>query len=271
MANVGILNMPVAASLSGEEWIPGVQGGSNVRFQAGLLLETPGSVQEANTVFAGPASGPAAAPTFRGLVADDIPNGLPAGGATGQILAKSSNGDYDAEWIASGAVTSVGLALPASVFSVSGSPVTTAGTLDGSFVNQSANTVFAGPALGAAAVPAFRALVADDMSVGSITQAWDANLDQIASLLETRGDLITGGISAWQRLALGASDTFLGSDGTDAAWRTAAQVKTSLGYPTVTVDNAVPTFDGVNGALQSPASASMTTSCRARRLPQPVP
>ena len=62
----------------------------------------------------------------------------------------------------SGGVTSVGLALPAE-FTVSGSPVTTTGTLTGSWANQNANLVFAGPGTGVAAVPAFRALVAADI------------------------------------------------------------------------------------------------------------
>jgi hypothetical protein len=63
----------------------------------------------------------------------------------------------------SGTVTSVGLNLPSSVFSISGSPVTGSGTLTGAFVTQTANTVFAGPTTGSAAAPAFRALVAADI------------------------------------------------------------------------------------------------------------
>ncbi len=62
-----------------------------------------------------------------------------------------------------GTVTSVGLALPASVFNVTGSPVTGVGTLTGAFANQNANTVFAGPSSGAAGAPTFRALVAVDL------------------------------------------------------------------------------------------------------------
>lgn len=62
----------------------------------------------------------------------------------------------------SGSVTSVALTVPAE-FSVAGSPVTTAGTLAVSKANQSANQVYAGPTTGAAAAPAFRALVAADI------------------------------------------------------------------------------------------------------------
>jgi len=62
----------------------------------------------------------------------------------------------------SGSVTSVGLSMPG-IFSVSGSPVTTSGTLTASLNTQTANQVFAGPATGAAAAPTFRSLVAADI------------------------------------------------------------------------------------------------------------
>lgn len=61
-----------------------------------------------------------------------------------------------------GTVTSVGLALPTE-FAISGSPVTGAGTLTGSWNAQSANTVLAGPTSGGAATPTFRALVSGDI------------------------------------------------------------------------------------------------------------
>lgn len=61
----------------------------------------------------------------------------------------------------SGTVTSVGLALP-SIFSVTGSPVTLSGTLTGTLVSQTANTVFAAPN-GSAGTPVFRSLVAADI------------------------------------------------------------------------------------------------------------
>lgn len=65
----------------------------------------------------------------------------------------------------SGTVTSVGLTLP-SQFTVTGSPVTTSGTLAGAWQNQAANTVLAGPTTGAAAAPTFRSLVAADITAG---------------------------------------------------------------------------------------------------------
>jgi hypothetical protein len=83
-------------------------------------------------------------------------------------------------------VTSVGLALP-NIFSVSGSPVTTTGTLTGSLATQDANKVFAGPGTGSAAAPIFRVLVADDipsLAASKIsdfdTQVRTNRLDQLA-------------------------------------------------------------------------------------------
>lgn len=64
-----------------------------------------------------------------------------------------------------GTVTSVGLAMPG-MFTVSGSPVTTTGTLTAALATQTANTALRGPASGAAAAPTFRAPVAADLAPG---------------------------------------------------------------------------------------------------------
>jgi hypothetical protein len=66
---------------------------------------------------------------------------------------------------ASGTVTSVGLTMP-NIFSVSGSPVTTSGTLAAALANENANTVFAGPN-GSVGVPIFRSIVAADLGTQS--------------------------------------------------------------------------------------------------------
>lgn len=68
----------------------------------------------------------------------------------------------------SGTVTSVGLSVP-SEFSVSGSPITGAGTLAVSKANQTANTIWAGPTTGSAAAPAFRSMVAADLPNTAVT------------------------------------------------------------------------------------------------------
>lgn len=61
-----------------------------------------------------------------------------------------------------GTVTSVALAVPAE-WTVSGSPITGAGTITIAEATQAANTLYAGPTTGAAAAPGFRALVSADV------------------------------------------------------------------------------------------------------------
>lgn len=62
----------------------------------------------------------------------------------------------------SGTVTSVAVSVPTG-FTVSGSPVTTSGTIAIGLSNETANTVWAGPTSGGASAPTFRALVAGDI------------------------------------------------------------------------------------------------------------
>jgi hypothetical protein len=130
--------------------------------------------QLANRIFAGPASGGAAIPTFRSIVLADLPalgNGqLYIGSAGTPVISSLAAGTGITITPGPGTITvsntgvvSVGLALPVSVFTVSGSPVMTSGTLTGSFTTQTANTVFAGPTSGGAATPTFRPLVAADI------------------------------------------------------------------------------------------------------------
>lgn len=70
----------------------------------------------------------------------------------------------DASGSGLGTVTSVGLTLPASVFSVSGSPVVTMGTLAGALINQAINTFFMGPSTGGSTTPTFRQITANDIT-----------------------------------------------------------------------------------------------------------
>lgn len=118
--------------------VPGIMavGGSPITGAGTLALTLQN--QNPNLVWAGPVSGGGAAPTFRALVAADIPSGL-------------------------GYVTSVGLSLPSSVLTVAGSPVTSSGTLSATFANQSANTFFSGPSNGGSTTPTFRSIVGADL------------------------------------------------------------------------------------------------------------
>ena len=86
----------------------------------------------------------------------------------------------------SGSVTSVALSLP-NIFTTSGSPVTTTGTLTASLASQTANFVFIAPN-GSAGAPTFRSLVAVDiptLTAAKIndfdTQVRTSRLDQMAA------------------------------------------------------------------------------------------
>lgn len=83
-----------------------------------------------------------------------------------------------------GSVTSVGLSLP-SQFAISGSPVTTTGTLTAAWNTQTANYVLAGPTTGAAAAPTFRALVSGDIP----------SLSYVSSVGATAPITSTGGLT----------------------------------------------------------------------------
>lgn len=104
-----------------------------------------------------------------------------------------------------GTVTSVALSLP-SIFSVSGSPVTTSGTLAGTLATQTANTIFAGPSSGGAVTPAFRALVTADIpwptpgTIGSTTpntgEFTDARFGPAGASLSAARVVINGAASS---------------------------------------------------------------------------
>jgi len=128
--------------------------------------------QTSGTAFLGPVSGAAATPTWRSITTADLPSTV-------------------------GTVQSVALSLP-SIITVSGSPVTTSGTLTGTLATQPSGTVFAGPTSGANATPAFRALVTADLPAGtgtvtSVAQSVPASLLSISgSPITTAGTLAIG-------------------------------------------------------------------------------
>lgn len=155
MANVDILSLPVAVSLTGDEYIPLVQDDTTKRADI-TLIGTVGNTQatldsitttRGSLLYRG-------ASAWAGLVP----------GTSGYVLTSQGTG-ADPIWAAlsgTGTVTSVAMTVP-SILSVTGSPITVSGTLAVSLATQSANRVLAGPATGSAAAPTFRALVAADL------------------------------------------------------------------------------------------------------------
>jgi hypothetical protein len=124
--NVLYSNTPVGASAEGTLSLPTL------------------STQTANFVFAGPTSGGALAPTFRALVAADLPAGT-------------------------GTVTSFSSGNLSPLFTTSVATPTTTPALSFALNTQAPNVVFAGPVSGGAATPTFRALVSTDIPVPGST------------------------------------------------------------------------------------------------------
>jgi hypothetical protein len=125
---------------------------SSVNGQVGAVVLTSSDVNALDLTTGGTVAG---ATTFS--VPLTVATATTSGEATnlGQVEALISG-------LGTGSVTSVAMSVP-SFLSVTGSPITTSGTLAVSLATQTANTVFAGPGSGSAADPTFRALVAADI------------------------------------------------------------------------------------------------------------
>lgn len=112
----------------------------------------------------------------------------------------------------SGTVTSVAMTVPSGVFTITGTPITSSGTLAVGLVNQLANTVWAGPTSGAENVPTFRALVSDDipnLSASKITSG-TLGVDRGGTGATTlTGILVGNGTSAFTALASTTSGQLL--------------------------------------------------------------
>lgn len=151
--------------------------------------------------------------TFIGL--SDTPASF--SGQAGKGL-RVNAGETALEWVTlsgTGTVTSVSLTGITGIINITGSPITTTGTLGLTLATQSANVVFAGPVSGSAAAPAFRSLVANDIPNLSTSK-------------------ITSGVFSVERggtgLATIATNSYLKGNGTSALVpRTYSEVRTDLG------------------------------------------
>ena len=167
---------------------------------------------------------------------------IPQSGATaGQVLKWNGTAwapANDETATGGGGVSSVGLALPAQ-FSVTGSPVTSSGTLTASWASQAQNAFLAGPASGGAGTPGFRALTAADLPAQAVQTS-----RQVAA-----GTGLTGGgdLSADRTLSLTGQALALHSLGTNGVIaRTGAGTvasRTITAGTGITVTNG----DGVSG------------------------
>lgn len=83
----------------------------------------------------------------------------------------SALGWYTPSGGGSGTVTSVAASFP-SDFALSGSPITTSGTLAVTWQTEAANKFLSGPASGSAATPTWRAIVSGDLASGGTSSNW---------------------------------------------------------------------------------------------------
>lgn len=89
-------------------------------------------------------------------------------------------------------------------------------------------------------------------SSGNVFQLTNAGKVLLTSLggYVARGDLIRGGASGWERLALGASATVLRSNGTDAAWAALSLTDLpAIDYTKLAVGVSVQTVNAQDGAV----------------------
>lgn len=141
-----------------------------------------------------------------------------------------------------GTVTSVGLSLPA-IFTVSGSPVTTTGTLTATLASQTANYFFAAPN-GSAGAPTFRAIVAAD--VPTLNQNTTGTADNVTGIVA----VANGGTgTATPALVAGTNVTITGT------WPNQTINSSNPGGTVTSVAATVPSFLSISG---SPITSSGT-------------
>lgn len=143
----------------------------------------------------GDLSGTANAQTVIGLEGRPVSATAPS---TGAALEWNGTAWAPASLSGFGSVTSVGLALP-SLFNVAGSPITGSGVITATLANQAANMFLAGPASGAAAPPAFRALTLADLpSIPFSSITGIAAFSQLpSSLAQFAGSITAGDCAKW--------------------------------------------------------------------------
>jgi hypothetical protein len=166
-------------------------------------------------------------------------------GTSGQVLSSTGTG---VQWVAGGgSVTSVALSLP-SIFTVTGSPVTTTGTLTATLASQTANTFLAAPN-GSAGAPTMRAIVAADIptlnqnTTGSAATLTTARTINGTSFNGSANITVTANTTNALTIGTGLSGTsFNGS-----------------GAVTITIDSTVTTLTGTQTLTNKTIAAGSNT------------
>ena len=165
-------------------------------------------------------------------------------GVSGQVLS-SAGATSVPTWISptTGSVTSVALSMP-SIFTVTGSPVTSTGTLAATLASQAANTVFAAPN-GTAGTPSFRILAAEDIPTHNNT--W-STITFTPTTISGYG--ITDAVSTSRSLTISG---------------TANQISLSAGAQTLAADRTWTVSLANNPILPGTASLTFTKGTTAQR------
>lgn len=279
MADSTMLELPSATAIDGSEYAWISQTGTDKRVQLGLIMagSASQSTQSANTVFAGPTTGAAAAPTFRALVAADF-------GAVTWTVPQGGTGlsSLTAYALLAGGTTSTG-----AMQQVSG-----VGTLGQVLVSAGAGTLpswqSAPAAIGAAltrvddtnvtvtlgGTPATALLQAVSLTMGWSGQLSLARGGTNANLTASNGGIFYSTATAGAILAGTATAGQILSSGASAApsWSTAtfpttAAANTVLGAATANVITALatPQISGIvlsTNTTSLPAAPGTTTQTR---------
>jgi len=153
-----------------------------------------------------------------------------------------------------GTVTSVGLAAPAVLFSVSGSPVTSTGIMTLNLVSVSQNFVFAGPTSGSG-TPTFRALTSGDLpaGLGTVTSFSATNLAALFASTTVTNPTTTPALSF--TLPVVANHNFFGNN----SGLGATPIYTQPAFTDLSGSLAAAQFPALTGDVTTPAGSVATT------------
>ena len=155
---------------------------------------------------------------------------VPVGGTTGQALVKIDATNFNTQWATvagTGTVTSVALTGVAGFLTVSGSPITTSGTLALSLGTQAANKIFAGPTSGGSTAPAFRSLIGTDLpnpsavslggiqSITSLSHNWVDSISTVGVPHQSQPAFtdLSGSLASGQLPGLASTNLWVGNGG----------------------------------------------------------